>query len=45
MKRVDELQAEELKQKQGKRPAREERAWAREDLYNDDRGLPRGFPR
>ena len=45
MKRVDELQAEELKQNQGKRPTREERGWTREDLYNDDRGLPRGFPR
>ena len=45
MKRVDELQAKELKQHQGKRPTREERGWTREDLYNDDRGLPRGFPR
>jgi AbrB family looped-hinge helix DNA binding protein len=45
MKRVDELKAEELKQYQGKRPSREERGWTREDLYNDDRGLPRGFPR
>ena len=45
MKRVDELQANELKQHQGKRPTREERGWTREDLYNDDQGLPRGFPR
>lgn len=45
MKRVDELQSGELKQHQGKRPTREERGWTREDLYNDDRGLPRGFPR
>lgn len=41
MKRVDELQAEELKQHQGKRPTREERGWTREDLYDDDRGFPR----
>ena len=45
MERVDKLQAEELKKNQGKRPTREERGWTREDLYNDDRGLPRGFPR
>jgi AbrB family looped-hinge helix DNA binding protein len=45
MERVDKLQAEELKQNQGKRPTREERGWTRDDLYNDDRGLPRGFPR
>jgi len=45
MKRVDELQAEELRQNQGKRPTREERGWTRDDLYNDDRGLPRGYPR
>lgn len=45
MERVDKLQAEELKANQGKRPTREERGWTREDLYNDDRGLPRGFPR
>ena len=45
MKRVDQLQAEELKKHRGKRPTREERGWTREDLYDDDRGLPRGFPR
>ena len=45
MERVDKLQAEELKENQGKRPTREERGWTREELYNDDRGLPRGFPR
>ena len=44
-KRLDKLQAEELKKNQGKRVTRETRGWTREDLYNDDRGLPRGFPR
>jgi AbrB family looped-hinge helix DNA binding protein len=44
-KRLDELQAEELKKNQGKRVTRETRGWTREDLYDDDRGLPRGFPR
>ncbi len=42
---TDALQAEELKKNQGKRVTRETRGWTREDLYNDDRGLPRGFPR
>jgi AbrB family looped-hinge helix DNA binding protein len=45
MKRVDELQADELKKNQGKRVTRETRGWTREELYDDDRGLPRGFPR
>jgi bifunctional DNA-binding transcriptional regulator/antitoxin component of YhaV-PrlF toxin-antitoxin module len=44
-KRLDELQAEELKKNQGRKVTRENRGWTREDLYNDDRGLPRGFPR
>lgn len=44
-KRLAVLQAEELNQNQGKRVTRETRGWTREDLYNDDRGLPRGFPR
>jgi len=44
-KRLDELQAEELKKNQGGRVTRETRGWTREDLYDDDRGLPRGFPR
>jgi AbrB family looped-hinge helix DNA binding protein len=44
-KRLDALQAEELKKNQGKRVTRETRGWTRDDLYNDDRGLPRGFPR
>jgi AbrB family looped-hinge helix DNA binding protein len=43
-KRLDKLQAEELKRNQGK-TAPPNRGWTREDLYNDDRGLPRGFPR
>jgi hypothetical protein len=47
MKWVDELQAERLKEAKGKgtRITRENRGWTREDLYNDDRGLPRGLPR
>jgi AbrB family looped-hinge helix DNA binding protein len=44
-KRLDDLQAEELRRNQGKKATRENRGWTREDLYNDDRGLPRGFPR
>jgi|SRR5579862_4660880 len=44
-KRLNALQADELKKNQGKRITRETRGWTREDLYNDDRGLPRGFPR
>jgi len=44
-RRLDNLQAEELKKNQGKKVTRENRGWTREDLYNDDRGLPRGFPR
>jgi AbrB family looped-hinge helix DNA binding protein len=44
MARVDKLQAAELKANKGK-PAPSDRGWTRDDLYNDDRGLPRGFPR
>jgi bifunctional DNA-binding transcriptional regulator/antitoxin component of YhaV-PrlF toxin-antitoxin module len=44
-KRLDQLQAEELKKNHGKTVTRSDRGWTREDLYNDDRGLPRGFPR
>jgi AbrB family looped-hinge helix DNA binding protein len=44
MARVDKLQAAQLKANQGKAAPRD-RGWTREDLYNDDRGLPRGFPR
>jgi AbrB family looped-hinge helix DNA binding protein len=44
MARVDKLQAAELKANKGK-PAPRSRGWTREDLYNDERGLPRGFPR
>jgi AbrB family looped-hinge helix DNA binding protein len=43
MARVDRIQAAELKKNRGK-PAPSDRGWTREDLYNDDRGLPRGFP-
>ncbi len=44
---LDELQAEELKAASaaGTRITRETRGWTRDDLYNDDRGLPRGYPR
>ena len=44
---LDELQAKELKDAKAKRTrlTRENRGWNREDLYNDERGLPRGFPR
>jgi AbrB family looped-hinge helix DNA binding protein len=44
---LDELQAEELKEAaaKGTRTTRENRGWTREELYNDDRGLPRGYPR
>jgi AbrB family looped-hinge helix DNA binding protein len=44
-KRLDKLQAEDLKKNQGEKVTRENRGWTREDLYDDDRGLPRGFPR
>jgi AbrB family looped-hinge helix DNA binding protein len=44
-RRLDELQAEELEKNRGKRVTRENRGWTREELYDDDRGLPRGFPR
>jgi AbrB family looped-hinge helix DNA binding protein len=44
---LDEIQADQLRKAKAKgtRPTRESRGWTREDLYNDDRGLPRGFPR
>jgi bifunctional DNA-binding transcriptional regulator/antitoxin component of YhaV-PrlF toxin-antitoxin module len=44
---LDELQADRLRdaRAKGTRLTREKRGWTREDLYNDDRGLPRGFPR
>lgn len=47
MKWLDELQAEELKEAKAKgtRITPENRGWTREELYNDERGLPRGFPR
>jgi hypothetical protein len=46
-KRLDELQAEQRNEAKAKdtRITRENRGWTREELYNDDRGLPRGFPR
>jgi AbrB family looped-hinge helix DNA binding protein len=44
---LDEIQAEELKESKAKgtRVTRENRGWTREELYDDDRGLPRGYPR
>jgi AbrB family looped-hinge helix DNA binding protein len=44
-KRLNELHAKELKKNQDNRVTRETRGWTREELYNDERGLPRGFPR
>jgi hypothetical protein len=46
-KRLHELQAEQLKEAKanGTRVTRDNRGWTREELYNDERGLPRGFPR
>jgi hypothetical protein len=47
MARIDRLQAKELEEAKAKgtRITRENRGWTREELYNDERGLPRGFPR
>ena len=44
---LHELQAEQLKEAKAKgtRITRENRGWTREELYDDDRGLPRGYPR
>ena len=44
---LDELQAKELEEARAKgtHTTRETRGWTREELYNDERGLPRGFPR
>jgi AbrB family looped-hinge helix DNA binding protein len=44
-KRLNELQAKARKKNRGNRVTRETRGWTREELYNDERGLPRGFPR
>ena len=41
MRRVDKIQAKELKKNQGQRITRKNRGWTREDLYDDYRGLPR----
>ncbi len=47
MKWLDEIQAEQLKEAEANpvRITRETRGWTREELYNDDHGLPRGYPR
>jgi AbrB family looped-hinge helix DNA binding protein len=44
---LDEIQAGELNEAKAKgtRITRENRGWTREELYDDDRGLPRGYPR
>ena len=44
---LDKLQAKQLKEAKAKgtRSTRENRGWTREELYEDERGLPRGFPR
>jgi AbrB family looped-hinge helix DNA binding protein len=41
MKRVDRLQADELRKNKGKKKSREGRGWTREDLYDPPRGLTR----
>ena len=47
VKWLDELQAKELAEAKAKgtRLTKETRGWTREELYNDERGLPRGYPR
>jgi AbrB family looped-hinge helix DNA binding protein len=44
---LDELQAEQLEdaKAKGTRITPENRGWTREELYNDEGGFPRGFPR
>lgn len=44
---LDKLQALALKETpaKGSRVNRKNRGWTREELYDDDRGLPRGVPR
>jgi len=47
MERIDKLQAQQLKEakESNMRITRKTRGWTREELYEDERGLPRGFPR
>jgi AbrB family looped-hinge helix DNA binding protein len=44
---LDELQADQLREARARATSltRENRGWTREELYEDERGLPRGFPR
>jgi AbrB family looped-hinge helix DNA binding protein len=44
---LDELQDEQLKEAKAKGTFtnRENRGWTREELHEDERGIPRGFPR
>lgn len=44
-KRLREREQALLKGKPRPEPEASGRGWTREELYNDDRGLPRGFPR
>jgi len=44
-KRVRKQDQALLKGKPHPEPETSGRGWTREELYNDDRGLPRGFPR
>jgi AbrB family looped-hinge helix DNA binding protein len=45
--RIDKLLAAQLKEagRKNARLTRQNRGWTREELYEDERGLPRGFPR
>jgi AbrB family looped-hinge helix DNA binding protein len=44
-KRLRQREQALLKGKPRPEPDTSGRGWTREELYNDDRGLPRGFPR
>ncbi len=44
-KRREEKEEALLNGKPRPKPQESGRGWTREELYNDDRGLPRGFPR
>jgi AbrB family looped-hinge helix DNA binding protein len=47
MARIDNLQTKQLREaiNNDLQITRENRGWTREELYDDERGLPRGFPR
>jgi AbrB family looped-hinge helix DNA binding protein len=44
-KRLRKREKARLEGKPHPQPETSGRGWTREELYNDDRGLPRGFPR